>query len=253
MIVATPAAFVAALKACTAAIALQGTFPVLAVGPNPCPVQIDASGATVAAWTLYGSKHVTIVGGTVGKGVYFDTLIYGADDITIDGGYYPAAKNAAISVYNSTNVTVRRVVMRNSEGDCFDASGSRHVLVEDSTCTDHAPGSPGLHPDAFAIWSPANLPQTTDVTIRRNTVIGNFQGVTGFDHPSQGQKGFARITFSDNRIATDEPQCVALYDATDSVVTGNVCSTLFGAKFQPSINVVGGNVIQSGNTPGLRP
>ena len=253
MIVAPPVAFAAAIKACAAVITLQGAFPVLQVGANPCPVQIDASGATVAAWTFYGSKHVTVTGGTVGKGAYFDALIYGADDITLDGGNYPAAKNAAISVYNSTNITLRRNVMRNSEGDCVDMSGSRGFVIEDNVCTDHAAGSVGIHPDGFQIWSPANLPQTADGIVRRNVVIGNFQGVTGFDHPTQGQKGFARITFSDNRIATDEPQCVALYDATDSVVTGNVCSTLFGAKFQPAINVVGGNVIQSGNTPGLRP
>ena len=67
---------------------------------------------------------------------------------------------------------------------------------------------------------------------------GNTQGITAFNHPDRGDPGFDRIRFLNNQVEGAYPQGVALYDARDSVVTGNRTTTIPGARFRTSINVV---------------
>ena len=252
MIVLTAPAFTAAIKACTAVIALQGTFPVLAVGPNPCPVQIDAQGATIAGMTFYASKHVMVTGGTFTAAKYATVLLYGADDIRMIGGTYLQPVSAGISVYKSTNVVLEGNGFSDPIGDGIDVASSQFVTVSHNRVARYSTATI-YHPDGIAIWSSPGLPMTAHVVVSDNLVVGHTQGVTAFNHSDQGMPGFDDVHFTRNISAVDMPQCVAMSaPATNSDVTVNVCLTLLGAKWAAAVNV-DPSIPQSGNVPGIRP
>ena len=267
MMVTTPAAFAAALKACVAAcsIALVGVFPRLDVSNRPAtaaPVTIDASGATIAMFTAYHSNHVTVNGGVFGPAQWASATITDSDDMAMNGGVYLSPATTGIAVMRSTHIALDDNRITHSSGDGIDIGASQFVTVRRTVCLDNVVTL--IHPDCVQSFSPPLMAPTSDVTVTDTLAIGAMQGVTAFDHPDQGQRGFARMTFSRNFIATSDPQCIALYDATASVVTDNVCHTLLGTKvgFAPVINVIdrpvgastpaSGNVV-SGNVAGLKP
>jgi len=277
-IVTTVAQFTAAVKAClvgmVCSITLQGVIPgTLAVGHNQGAIIVDGTGSYYGSMSMYGSHDVTWSGGVVTADkdpttgaipYFFDTMIDSASNITIEHVRYTAAKNAHIMANGragtpATNISLRYLDMSKTQGDCIDIAGVQGFIVEYNACKIHVPGSPGLHPDGFAIWSSAGQPQTQHGIIRHNYVLGkDLQGVTGFNHTDQGMLGFTDITIEDNVIATDQPQCVALYSATASKVTGNTCITILGTVFQPKVLVVDDPGITSGNivtnnTNGIKP
>jgi CobQ-like glutamine amidotransferase family enzyme len=65
-----------------------------------------------------------------------------------------------------------------------------------------------------------------------------MQGITAFNHPKRGDPGFDRIVFANNKVTGTYPHGVAIYDARDSEITGNIVRTEPGSKYKASINVI---------------
>lgn len=107
------------------------------------------------------------------------------------------------------------------------------------------------HPDGIQLWSRPTSPPTADIVIEDNLVVGETQGVCGFNHVRAGidDGGFDRITIRGNRIVGGYPNGISLQDGRDCVVTDNTVSTYPGSRWRASINLIGcAGVIRRGNT-----
>ncbi len=157
-------------------------------------------------------------------------------NITVDGGTFTGL---GLGV-GFTSVTGGKVINNKSIGsfsDGFDFADSHQILVSRNSCSGGAT-RPGAHPDCVQLWSIAGRKPTSDIEISDNTASGPTQGFTSFD-PEAG--GGDRILFLRNRVDISYPQGIACYNCRDSVVTGNVLTSLAGSKYRATINIVGGS------------
>jgi hypothetical protein len=143
----------------------------------------------------------------------------------------------ALMIDRSTDVVVKGGTITGMGVDGIDIAAAQRVLVDGVTCQDFKPIK-DAHPDCVQLWSKQQYPATADVTVQNVVSSGDMQGVTAFNHPDQGDPGFDRIRFINNRVDGSYPQGVALYDARDSVVTGNRTTTIPGSRFKTTINVI---------------
>ena len=261
MLISTPAALALALKTCIAAgcsLTLQGTFPSLTISANTAPITIDATAATITYTQLISATSVSIFGGTFGPATYASINIENSTAISIQRGTFPSPVTAGISASNSTALTLAANTITNSSGDGIDIAGGSNVSITNTSCFNfHALA--GRHPDCVAGWSIGVDRRLTNVSVDYTVAEGDTQGVTFFDHPilapnQPGTGGFDNITIRHSQLAVSQPQCVALYNASNSTVTDNTCYTLKGAQWAARVNLINDtNLTQSNNINGLAP
>ncbi|MEI6419570.1 MAG: right-handed parallel beta-helix repeat-containing protein [Sphingomonadales bacterium] len=176
-----------------------------------------------------------LASGTSGPAGYA-SLIRQSDHVSFTNVNFPPSVRAMV-IDRSTNVTVKGGTITGMTIDGINIAASQNVLIDGVTCQDFQPLE-GTHPDCVQLWSRKELPITADVTVQNVVSRGNMQGVTAFNHPERGDPGFDRIHFLNNKVEGAYPQGVALYDARNSVVTGNRTTTIPGSRFKTSVNVV---------------
>ena len=201
------------------------------------------------AIALYGGSNISftapiVVGAGVGQGL----AAAGTTDLSISGGHFLSLK-LGIGLTSVRNVTVTGNQFRKSASDGIDVVDSHFVTIARNNCSAGAPAD-GAHPDCVQMWSLAGNPVQSDITIIGNYAGGATQGFTSFDS-SRG--GGLRIKILNNRVDTSFPQGIACYQCDNSVITGNVLTTLPGAPYRTSINAYGKNIIIAGNSVSPKP
>ena len=240
-------------------------------------VTIDARAATftntlkvynVAGLTIlgghYGSTTAAVTGITVlcGDRISFTSPIVvgnrtsahginvsGTTNIAVSGGTFTGLKSG-IALTAVTGGVLSKNKSLASTSDGFDVADSHSISITGNSCSGTAITA-GAHPDCVQLWSIKGHAPQSDITISGNTATGDTQGFTSFD----GDKGGGlRIKMINNRVDTTYPQGIACYQCVDSSFTGNVVTTQKGARWQTSINIVGGsNNLIANNSVGARP
>jgi len=205
------------------------------------------SGRAVA---VYDSSRVTlttpaVIGNGLGHGI---TVSRSADVAVVKADFTNLRLGLGILASRQVRVTNSRFTGMTSDG--INIADSHKIMASDNRCSGSKP-SLGAHPDCIQLWSVRGNPVQSDITLTRNVVEGATQGLTSFNADDGGG---LRITMIDNVITTSFPQGLACYNCVDSVFRGNVLNTLQGAKWQTTMNIIGGrNNSISNNSIGPRP
>ena len=286
-LVATPAA-AATLKATSATfksvfasakagdtIVMSGSFGRLAIADRSfaTTVTLDARKATFTnTFSLSKITGVKILGGKYGsstKAAPVGLGIYGGSNITVSGATFVGngGKSHGLDVNGTRNITVssstftglylgvgligvtggkllsNKSIRASSDG--FNVADSHNVLVSKNSCSG-TKITAGAHPDCVQLWSVAGHTPQSDIEISDNVATGATQGFTSFNGSAGGGD---RLLILRNRVDTSYPQGIACYGCRNSVISGNVLTTLPGSKYRTSMNIVGGadNTV-SGNT-----
>jgi hypothetical protein len=135
---------------------------------------------------------------------------------------------------NSIQLAANRINASTSEG--INIADSHFVTAMSNSCSGFTP-FPGSHPDCIQLWSIAGNAPQSNITLSRNVARGSTQGFTSFNASSGGG---VRISMIDNTVATSWSEGIACYGCFDSIITGNVVSTLPGSQWQTLVRVIGG-------------
>ena len=135
--------------------------------------------------------------------------------------------------------------------DGVNVAASGHGRITRSQFHDFVQFDLLAHPDAIQLWSRATSPPVADIVISDNKIVGNMQGIGGFNHITAGvdDGGFDRITIERNSVEVSFANGIAINAARGLVLRDNAVKTLPGAKWQARISVIQcTNVTRSGNT-----
>lgn len=135
---------------------------------------------------------------------------------------------------NGVQLAANRINASTSEG--INIADSHFVTAMSNSCSGTIP-FPGSHPDCIQLWSIAGNAPQSNISLSRNVARGATQGFTSFN-ASNG--GGVRISMIDNTVATSWSEGIACYGCFDSIITGNVVSTLPGSQWQTLVRVIGG-------------
>ena len=192
---------------------------------------------TSRAISIYSSSNIALSKGFyVGNGTGVGVTMADSQNVTISAGNFQKLR-AGIGVTSSSNVRISSSRFIGMTSDGIDIADSHFVTADSNRCFAGNPG-PGVHPDCVQLWSILGNPVQSDILLTKNVVSGPTQGLTSFN-PENG--GGLRITMTDNIISTSYPQGIACYACVDSIFTGNVLSTLPGAQWRTTMNIVGGS------------
>ncbi len=199
---------------------------------------------------IYNSNNVTFSKSFfVGNGTGVGITTAGAANINVSADNFRNLK-LGIGVTSSNDVCISSGRFIGMTSDGINIADSHRVTATGNRCSGTAPAV-GAHPDCIQLWSVLGNAVQSDIMLTRNIVSGATQGLTSFN-PDNG--GGLRISMIGNTISTSFPQGIACYACVDSVFTGNKLTTLPGAQWRTSINIVGGgNNIIANNTVGARP
>jgi hypothetical protein len=198
---------------------------------------------------LYQSNNVAFskskfIGNTAGVGL----SVTESSQVVVSAGNFTGLK-VGVGVTSSSDVRISSSRFTKMSSDGINIVDSHRVLATANQCSGTI-ATAGAHPDCIQLWSIAGNPVQSDITLTRNIVTGATQGLTSFT-PAWG--GGLRIIMMDNIISTSFPQGIACYACVDSIFTGNTLTTLPGARWRTSMNIVGGgNNIIANNTIGPR-
>lgn len=234
------------------------------------PVQIDARGARFGGLVLRGVSGLSIAGGTIvgPGGRSYGISISGSDNIKISSMTITGA-HRGIVINKSHDVSLLSNTLTGLLSDGIDIALSHKILVRGNNCTKFSPTMDsydgtgkllkggGDHPDCIQAWSRPEAPPTSDLTIEKNRIEGQMQGIFLGNHVRDGvdDGGFDRVIIRDNVIKVSMYHGIAVGNARDTTVTGNIVSTLPGGlnpkhPEQPVrawIRVIGGNAVACGN------
>jgi hypothetical protein len=174
----------------------------------------------------------TVIGNGSGMGVTFQNVTNGS---VVSGSF--SNLKLGLGVTSSRDIRISSNLFNRMSSDGVNIADSHRVLASTNTCSGTIVG-PGNHPDCIQLWSLAGRPVQSDITLSKNTATGATQGFTSFD-PDRG--GGLRISMLNNIVSTSYPQGIACYNCVDSKFTGNVLTTLPGARWRTSMNIVGGS------------
>lgn len=266
---ATPANFAAVFDAAQPGdlITLSGNFGAVTLADKSfaVPLRIDASAATfsdtlliknvtgvsfnggyfgsttratryAAAVAAYADSNISftkayMVGAQTGTGIAY----IGGTGLTVTASTFDGLRSG-VDFGSSAGATLTHNVSTNSASDGFDVANSHFVSITSSTCSNGLP-SAGAHPDCVQLYSLPGNPVQSDITIANNVARGPTQGFSSFD-PMYG--GALRVDISNNVVATSYPDGISCYACVDSVFTGNTLTTLPGARYRTTLNVIGG-------------
>lgn len=107
------------------------------------------------------------------------------------------------------------------------------------------------HPDGFQFWSRPTSPPVSDIVIRRNTVVGDTQGIAFQNHIRAGidDGGFDRITIEDNDIWVSAPGGIVVNAIRGLTLNNNRVRTIAGSPYRSSIDPSrSSDIARAGNT-----
>lgn len=192
------------------------------------------------------SRNIFVgTGGGEGIGV----MVARSTSIGISAASFQKLK-LGLAIVTSEKVRVSSSHFIGMTKDGINIVDSHFVTATTNRCFNGAP-SVGAHPDCIQLWSLSGQPVQSDITLINNIVTGPTQGLTSFD---EAKGGGLRISILNNNVSTSYPQGIACYGCVDSIITGNVLTTLPGSNWRTSLNVVGGsNNIVANNSIGAKP
>ena len=195
---------------------------------------------------IYGGSNITFIDPSVvgyfgGYGIAFD----GTTDATVQGGNFSKLRSGVLMYrVNKGNILQNNSIA--SVNDGFNIADSSNILIEGNRCTGSTP-LVGNHPDCVQFWNSAGMPVMHDIMIRNNYASGMTQGFNNFG----SSPGSTRISFIDNRVDGMFPQGLYCGSCMDSVITGNIMSTMDGAPWRVSIRTPNNvNTLIANNTVG---
>jgi hypothetical protein len=185
----------------------------------------------------------------------YGVLMTGSDLIIENSSFTGFA--ASIFLNRVDRFRVSNITSTAVRSDGIDVAESHHGVIEGVQCSGTVIRDTE-HPDCIQLWSRKTSAPTSDIVIRRNSVVGNTQGISLFNHADKGNDngGFDRITIEDNDVAVSAANGISLIDGRDSIVRRNRVRTLENARFRASLNAPGaqtcGNVVEAGaGKPGV--
>lgn len=211
---------------------------------------------TMQTVTVTGSSKIkfhgnTFIGtGTIGtKNADSGMLITGSGQVQVSAANFSNLRSG-LGVSSSTDLKLSANNFFRMTSDGIQIADSHRVLATANMCSGGIP-SPFAHPDCIQLWSGLGQPVQSDITLLRNVALGVTQGFVSFT-PNWG--GGLRISMIGNIVSTSFPQGIACYNCVDSIFTDNVLTTLPGAQWRTSMNIVGGsNNYIANNSIGAKP
>ncbi len=223
------------------------------------PLTIDASAATVAGAQVTGSSGVRWTGGVL-KGAPGDTspnnygfLASVSTKVTIDAVHITDFKVGV--VYDRTvggQITGNWFARMAADG--IDLAESRNLVIAHNACSEFTP-APGAHVDCIQAWSrPAN-PPVADLNIADNSMVGFMQGISLFDgaHDGVADGGFDRIAVTGNTVLNTLGNGISVENCRGCSVRNNSVNSLPNFINRAQLYIVGGSVVQCGNTVPMVP
>ena len=200
---------------------IGGTFRPLASGPlwQPAVVVADSQDVRFADGQFIGAGHS-------GRGL----IVRDSRNVAVTGARFTYL-HIGIQYLETRGGEISRTRFDDMRSDGINIAASHQIVVDQIECRDFSVGD-GDHPDCVQLWSIKGKPPTSDIVIKNSKAIGAMQGFCGFDHDAGG---FDRITVTGNTVHTRFPQGIAMYEARDSVISGNDVSTMPGSKFRTRI------------------
>lgn len=233
---------------------MDGTYPRVKITDRTFakPVTIKANPKASFQFAIARVSGLTIQGGMVrdrigGGGAGYGIGIQSSSRITVNG---VAISNGTrgIVIGRSTDVLVAKVTFDRMIVDGINIAGSQRVTIRGVICTNANSGK--AHPDCIQGWSRPGM-ITQDVLITDSTVnTAGMQGIFFGNHVRGGvdDGGFDRIRVIANAVTVDHAQGIALYDCRKCEISGNVVTTMKGARSVASINTRGSTDLkQDGN------
>lgn len=221
-------------------------------------VTIDASapGVVFATLDLDNDTGITVKSPTLQNSPGIAMAINNGASITVSKPHCVSPVLTCVTISRSHDITIDTPFVENSGGDGVDIGGSQRVTILNPVCMGNAPLN-GIHPDCVQLYSisataTAPCDHNSYIAVVNGVAIGNTQGFDDWDHDAAC--GADHVTMTGNVVAAPGYNCIGLYNATASTVTGNRCVTLPGAIWPTRVNILGGsgNVI-SGNIDGATP
>ncbi len=205
-------------------------------------LRIDAREARFSGLVLKGVTGVSIVGGTVvgPGGRSYGVEVTDVRDLRIEGMTITGS-HRGIVLGRSSEVALVGNTLTGLLSDGIDIAQARRIEVRGNRCSDFSPTPTtfdaqgkrlkvGDHPDCIQSWSRPASPPTADLVIEDNVMEGRMQGIFMGNHVRNGVNdgGYDRIIIRNNRVRVTHPNGIVIYDARDSIVTGNTVSTYPG-------------------------
>lgn len=247
---------------------LSGVFPRVTVyhlRPS-APIVLDLSDATIASLAFQDSANWQCHGGRFVGAVYAANQILGCDNLGFYDADYSGFGTAGISIGQSSNITVARNRLHLSLGDGVDIGASQGCAVVDNFIFDltYASDPPGLHSDGVQWWNVKGQKACSDLTISRNAIVTQSQGIGCYSPYDLTDPGYERIVCEDNLISTTMTWAMHGVNCRNSVFRRNHAQTRIGshpgwggARIVLTDNIAGkpdsgrsGNVLEA-NTEGL--
>ena len=200
------------------------------------PVTIDAGTTVVRGLRIWDSKGINWRGGVLmapmgrdGKGPnYYGADVRRVEDVHFDGTKFTEALRGMV-VADSNGLIVRNASFTGLRSDGINVAGTSNVLLENNRFEDFTPvkatGSKkdgtwkdGDHPDAIQFWTTPTSRRVTDVTIRKNLVNGDTQGINFFGPRGDG---YARVNVTDNDVRITFPAAISVFSCDECSIQNN--------------------------------
>lgn len=252
---ATPATLQSMLNSARA-----GDTITLAAG-DYAPVRVDSKKWSPAVTIEAGAARMTQVAlndvsGVIWRGGTFDgkdtvRTAWSAgksDHITVDGLKFSHYLRNGVVINESSDIRLVNNLISESGSDGFDIALSRRIVIDHNECRDATP-TPGAHPDCIQLWSRPNAPPVADVTITNNTISGDTQGITGFNHVRGGvdDGGFDRIRVEDNHVTVKYWHGITFYNCRSCIARRNRVDTMPNGRIKAWIKFIASDVEACGN------
>ncbi len=171
-----------------------------------------------------------------------------SDHVTVEGLTLTHYTRNGIVIGDSSDMRIANNLISDSGSDGIDVATSRRVVIDHNECRAPAP-TDGAHPDCIQLWSRSTAPPVADVTITNNTISGNTQGITMFNHIRNGvdDGGFDRIRVEDNHVSVAQWHGISLYACRACVVRRNRVDTIPNGRIQAWIKFIESDVEACGN------
>ena len=173
-------------------------------------------------------------------------------DVAVEGGDFRNYTRNGVIVIKSRDVVVRRNNFTGMGSDGMQVAQAQRVLIEANHCEAFR-RTEKAHPDCIQMWSRPNLPPTSDVVIRDNTMSGIMQGISMFNHVRDGvdDGGFDRVSVIGNDVKISlYYHGIAAYNCRECLIRDNRVETIptTGSRARAWIRPAGeGSVTMCGN------
>jgi hypothetical protein len=210
----------------------------------------EVSGGTIHATSaapavaVMNTRHVRFQGVSLtDPGDHYGFDIRGSSDVSVLDSHVEGAK-VGIELWDVDGAKIVGNKIRAVTIDGMDITSARNVLVEGNSCADNNL-TDNHHPDCIQMWTDAMLPQSENITLRRNTATGPTQG---FDDFGGDKRGILNLVVEDNTAEISYPNGVSILESPGAIVRNNHVKTLPGSKFRVSVRVAAPGAVACGNT-----